>query len=109
MKAGSGLFAAQPRQRSAASRHAKRTPDMRFISVAWLCACFWLYWLSCASERHSLTASTWNTLPDMHTAKWNFNSTVWRNAIYLCQGTSDVFDGRYIIQLPEAGNTISCA
>jgi len=52
-------------------------------------------------------------LLDMHTARWNFNATVWKGAIFLCQGSVDVFDGHNKLSagliLPEGWNTISYA
>ena len=52
-------------------------------------------------------------LLDMHTARWNFNATVWKGAIFLCQGSVDVFDGHNKLSAglisPEGWNTISYA
>lgn len=68
---------------------------------------------SAACERLAVSALTWEELPDMHAARWNFNATLWENAVFLCQGSVDVFDGRNMqdigLKLPEGGNTLSFA
>ena len=67
----------------------------------------------CKCERLSLTALAWEWLPDMHRERWLFTPAVWKDAIYLCLYTIEVYDGTDMreleIQLPiDNSSTFSC-